>query len=407
MRQLRAFPILRFAFRVAAVIMEAGHPPPCDHRTPRSPLYSGHLPLLLGCTPSPTSHVGYVALVSSYATPSIMLSRTALRTVCRQVPHTAATVSYAPFASFSTSSSSIRKTTALKRMLQSPQLEFLMEAHNGLSAKIVEESGFKGIWGSGLSISAAMGVRDSNEASYTQVLEVLEFMSDVTTIPILLDADTGYGNFNNARILTRKLEQRGIAGACIEDKLFPKSNSLLGNTESKPLASIEEFSMKIRAMKDAQKDPDFVVVARVEAFIAGWGLEEALKRSEAYMAAGADAILMHSKRSDHSEIEAFMKEWKGRHPVIIVPTKYYQTPTATFKEWGVSSVIWANHNMRSCITAMQQTTKKIFNDQSLVNVEPNIASVKEVFRLQGQPELDAAEKKYLPKIKLPNQKEMA
>jgi len=260
--------------------------------------------------------------------------------------------------------------------LASPELEFLMEAHNGLSAKIVEEAGFKGIWGSGLSISAAMGVRDSNEASYTQVLEVLEFMSDATTIPILLDADTGYGNFNNARILVRKLEQRGVAGACIEDKLFPKSNSLLGNTHSKPLANIEEFASKIRAMKDTQKDPDFQVVARVEAFIAGWGLEEALKRSEAYAAAGADAILMHSKLSDPKEIESFMKAWKGhKTPVIIVPTKYYTLPTQTIKDWGVSTVIWANHNMRSCITAMQQTTKQIFDDQSLINVEKRVATV--------------------------------
>ena len=120
-----------------------------------------------------------------------------------------------------------------------------MEAHNGLSAKIVEEAGFKGIWGSGLSISAQLGVRDSNEASWTQVLEVLEFMSDNTSIPILLDADTGYGNFNNARRLVRKLEQRGVAGACIEDKLFPKTNSLLDNRQQ-PLADIEEFSMKIK-----------------------------------------------------------------------------------------------------------------------------------------------------------------
>lgn len=102
-----------------------------------------------------------------------------------------------------------------------------MEAHNGLSAAIVQETGFQGIWGSGLSISAAMGVRDSNEASYTQVLEVLEFMSDRTTIPILLDGDTGYGNYNNARRLVKKLEQRNIAGVCLEDKIFPKRNSLL------------------------------------------------------------------------------------------------------------------------------------------------------------------------------------
>ena len=312
-------------------------------------------------------------------------------------------------AAFSTSSTSStpRKTTQLKAMLQSKELEFLMEAHNGLSARIVEETGFKGIWGSGLSISAAMGVRDSNEASYTQVLEVLEFMSDATTIPILLDADTGYGNFNNARILVRKLEQRGIAGACIEDKLFPKSNSLLSNTASKPLASIDEFAAKIRAMKDTQRDPDFTVVARVEAFIAGWGLEEAMKRSEAYMAAGADAILMHSKRGDHSEIEAFLKEWNNRHPVIIVPTKYYTTPTDTFRQWGVSTVIWANHNMRACIAAMQETSRRIYEEQSLQSVEKKVATVKEVFRITQQPELEAAEKKYLPKVLLPGQKEMA
>ena len=134
-------------------------------------------------------------------------------------------------------------------------------------------------------------------------------------------------NFNNARILVKKLEQRGVAGACIEDKLFPKTNSLLGNSEGKPLASIEEFSSKIRAMKDTQKDPDFVVVARIEAFISGWGLDEALKRAEAYKAAGADAVLIHSKKSDDAEIASFCKAWNGKHPVIIVPTKYYTTPT--------------------------------------------------------------------------------
>ena len=98
-----------------------------------------------------------------------------------------------------------------------------MEAHNGLSARIVEQSGFKGIWASGLSMSAALGIRDNNEASWTQLLETVEFMSDSTSIPILLDGDTGYGTFNNFRRLVRKLEQRDIAGVCIEDKLFPKT----------------------------------------------------------------------------------------------------------------------------------------------------------------------------------------
>src|SRR5205814_7030242 len=138
-------------------------------------------------------------------------------------------------------------------------------AHNGLSAKIVQEAGFRGIWASGLSISAQFGVRDNNEASWTQVLENLEFMSDAATIPILLDGDTGYGNFNNMQRLVRKLEQRHIAAVCIEDKLFPKTNSFIGS-ERQPLATIDEFTGKIKAVKDAQRDPDFCLVARLEGF---------------------------------------------------------------------------------------------------------------------------------------------
>jgi phosphoenolpyruvate phosphomutase len=204
-----------------------------------------------------------------------------------------------------------KKTTQLKNMLQSPELEFLMEAHNGLSAKIVEEAGFKGIWASGLSMSASIGVRDNNEASWTQILEIVEFMSDATTIPILIDGDTGYGNFNNMRRLVKKLEQRNIAGVCIEDKLFPKTNSFIRG-DQQPLADIEEFCGKIQAGKDSQSDDDFCIIARVEAFIAGWGLQAALERANAYYEAGADAVLIHSKRSKPDEIIAFMKEWENR-----------------------------------------------------------------------------------------------
>jgi phosphoenolpyruvate phosphomutase len=289
----------------------------------------------------------------------------------------------------------MKKTTKLKILLHSQQPEFLMEAHNGLSAKIVEEAGFKGIWASGLSIAASMGVRDNNEASWTQVLDILGFMSDATTIPILVDGDTGYGNFNNARRLVKKLEQLDIAGVCIEDKLFPKTNSFI-NGKAQPLASIEDFCGKIKAMKDTQVDEDFMVVARVEAFIVGWGLEEALTRAEAYRQAGADAVLIHSKKSDFKEIEAFMKEWKRRYPVVIVPTKYYTTPTSEFEKLGISTVIWANHNVRASITAMQNISKQIQNDASLIQAEKLIVSVNEIFRLQNIEELKRAEKKYLP-----------
>jgi phosphoenolpyruvate phosphomutase len=287
------------------------------------------------------------------------------------------------------------KSTELKNMLKSSDLQFIMEAHNGLSATIVEEVGFKGIWASGLSISASLGVRDNNEASWTQVLDVVEFMSDATSIPILLDGDTGYGNFNNGRRLVKKLEQRDIAGVCIEDKLFPKTNSFI-NGEAQPLADKDEFCGKIKAMKDTQKDDDFVVVARVEAFIAGWGLKEAIKRADEYRKAGADAVFIHSNKQDISEIELFMKEWGGRHPVVIVPTKYYSTPTEKFKELGIRMVIWANHNLRASIDAMQKMSSQILRDQSLIQVEDRIPSVEEVFRLQKAEELQAAEKKYLP-----------
>ena len=289
----------------------------------------------------------------------------------------------------------VAKTTQFKRMLQSKELEFILEAHNGLSAKIVEEAGFKGIWGSGLAISAALGVRDNNEASWTQVLEVIEFMSDATDIPILLDADTGYGNFNNVRRLVKKLEQRKIAAMCIEDKLFPKTNSFI-NGEAQELAKIEEFSGKIKAAKDTQEDPDFCVVARIEAFIAGWGLGEVLKRAEAYNKAGADALLIHSKKSTAEDIFAFMKEWKDTCPVVIVPTMYYNTPTDEFRKYGISLIIWANHLVRTGIKAMQQTAAQIFKDQALTSVENEIVSVKDIFRLQNAEELKKAEKVYLP-----------
>jgi phosphoenolpyruvate phosphomutase len=286
------------------------------------------------------------------------------------------------------------RSAKLRQMLQSPQLEFLMEAHNGLSARIVREAGFGGIWASGLSISAQFGVRDNNEASWTQVVDVLEFMADASDLPILLDGDTGYGNFNNMRRLVRKLEQRGIAGVCIEDKQFPKTNSFL-NGERQPLADMEEFAGKIAAGKDTQNDANFCIVARVEALIAGWGMDEALRRAEAYRLAGADAILIHSKLSKPDEIVTFAREWARRLPLVIVPTKYYSTPTDVFREAGISTVIWANHLVRSAVSAMQSMAKEIHESQTLVNVEDRIVSVNEIFRLQDADEYSAAERLYL------------
>jgi phosphoenolpyruvate phosphomutase len=290
--------------------------------------------------------------------------------------------------------STLSRSARLRQMLTSNELEFLMEAHNGISARIAREAGFKGIWGSGLAISAQYGVRDNNEASWTQVVDTLEFMADASDLPILLDGDTGYGNFNNVRRLVRKLEQRGIAGVCIEDKVFPKTNSFIKG-EAQPLADIDEFCGKIKAGKDSQTDEHFSIVARVEALIAGWGMDEALKRAEAYRQAGADAILIHSKLSRPDEILEFAREWAGRGPLVIVPTKYYSTPTEVFRKAGISTVIWANHQIRAATSAMQAVVKEIYESQTLVNVEDRIATVNEIFRLQDADEYTVAEERYL------------
>ena len=290
----------------------------------------------------------------------------------------------------------VSRSARLRQMLQSNELEFLMEAHNGLSARIVREAGFKAIWASGLAISAQFGVRDNNEVSWTQVVDMLEFIADASDLPILLDGDTGYGNFNNVRRLVRKLEQRGVAGVCIEDKQFPKTNSFIDG-EAQPLADIDEFCGKIKAGKDSQTDADFSIVARVEALIAGWGMDEALRRAEAYRRAGADAILIHSKLSRPDEILEFAREWAGRGPLVIVPTKYYSTPTEVFRKAGISAVIWANHLIRSATSSMQAVAKEIFETQTLVEVEDGIAAVNEIFRLQDADEYSNAERLYLSK----------
>jgi phosphoenolpyruvate phosphomutase len=288
------------------------------------------------------------------------------------------------------------KSKEFRKLLSSTvNPSILMEAHSGLSSKIVENAGFKGIWASGLSISASLCLRDANEASWTQVTSVVEYMNNATNLPILLDGDTGYGNFNNARILVKTLDKMGIAGVCIEDKVFPKTNSFIDGNQD--LANIDEFCGKIRACKDSQISKDFVVVARIEAFISGAGLNEALKRANAYENAGADAILVHSKQTTPTEIVSFMNEWNKKDkkiPVIIVPTTYF-TSYEDLAKLGISLIIFANHNVRASISAMENVCEKIFSTKSINNLS-NISTVKHIFSLQNEEELSEAEKKYLP-----------
>lgn len=280
----------------------------------------------------------------------------------------------------------------LRQILQGESLSFLMEAHNGISAKIAAEAGFEAIWASGLSMSAALGLRDRNEASWTQIVELAELISEAVDIPVLLDGDTGFGDFNNVRRLVKKLCERGIGGVCLEDKRFPKQNSFLGDNQT--LATIPEFCGKIRAAKDSQTDPHFVVVARIEALVAGYGLEEAIQRADAYSEAGADAILIHSKKANADEVLDFSRRWDRKLPIVIVPTKYYATPTEAYINAKLSAVIWANQSLRASVRAMTEITSRLMRERSLVEIEPSIAPVDEIFRLTREAEVDDAERFY-------------
>ena len=282
----------------------------------------------------------------------------------------------------------------MRQLIASNDLTFLMEAHDALSAAIAWHSGFRGLWASGLSIASSLGYRDANEASWTQVVDVVERMADATEIPVLVDGDSGFGNFNNARLAAYKLWQRGAGGICLEDKGFPKMNSFVGDRH--PLADITEFCGRLKAVKDGVPDPEFVLVARIEALIAGYDEAEALERAHAYAEAGVDAILIHSRKSVADEILSFARAWRNRLPLVIVPTKYYRTPVSEYRAAGISTVIWANHNMRASVAAMREVCSRILREESIAGIEKEVAALDEIFGLLDYDELAAAEERYLP-----------
>jgi phosphoenolpyruvate phosphomutase len=282
----------------------------------------------------------------------------------------------------------------LRDLLESPRVEQILEAHNALSATIVEEAGIRGLWASSLTLSCADGLRDNSELTMTEVLDVLESITAKVAIPILFDGDTGYGQFSHFQQLVRKLCLRQVGGVCIEDKVFPKTNSFL-RSEAQALAPVEEFAGKIRAGKDAQTSDDFIIAARTESLIVGLDMSEALDRAERYVEAGADAILIHSKSRSFNEVREFMSRWERSTPVICVPTTYYSTPMEAFQQAGISLVIWANHMLRASIGAMQNVANHIGEKGTARDLEDAIAPVKEVFRLQDADGLLEGEKLYL------------
>ncbi|HAV42592.1 TPA: phosphoenolpyruvate mutase [bacterium] len=287
----------------------------------------------------------------------------------------------------------MKKCKMLRDLLNRPGIIRLIGAHNAMGAKIAARYGFEGIWASGLEISASHGVPDANILTMTEFLQAAEEINRAVDLPVVADCDTGFGNVNNVIYMVKKYETAGIAGVCIEDKCFPKINSLIPGRQE--LAPISEFVGKIMAAKNAQIDPDFVVIARVEALIAGWGMEEALKRANAYTEAGADAILIHSRKKTSDEIYEFIQRFGNRVPIVIVPTTYPQVTAKRFEDRGVKVIIYANHGIRAMVRALDGVFSTISREGTTAGVEDKIATLKEIFEIQDMPRLQEMEARYL------------
>jgi phosphonopyruvate hydrolase len=267
-----------------------------------------------------------------------------------------------------------------------------MAAHNALSAKVADEAGFGAIWVSGFELSASYALPDANILPMSAILETTRAIGAAQPLPMIVDLDTGYGNAVNVSYIVPQFAAAGAAAVVMEDKVFPKDSSLRADGRH-TLVSIAEFQGKIRAAKAAS---DILVFARTESLIAGLGETEALKRAEAYAEAGADAILIHSKQKTPDEIVGFCRAWSGRVPLILVPTSY---PQLSFAEIGaldkVGVIICGNHAIRAAVAAWRRTFAKILKEGGIAGVEQDIATVSEVFGLQGDEQMRSVEQAFL------------
>ena len=273
------------------------------------------------------------------------------------------------------------KSENLRDMFATNPLVKLVGAHTPLSARLVERYGFDGVWASGLEISTMNGVPDAGILTMTELLDVARAMNEAVSLPIIADCDTGFGDIRNVEHMVHRYEAAGIAAVCIEDKQFPKLNSFVEGNQD--LAPIEIFQEKIGAAKAAQQSSSMMVIARIEAFIAGKGLDEALTRANRYLEAGADAILIHSKEKSPEQVITFAREWSGRAPLIVVPTTYYNVTDSELREAGVNAIIYANHVIRAAVRAMSDTLDKLSDAPSTACIEGSIATLGELFELQN------------------------
>jgi phosphonopyruvate hydrolase len=289
----------------------------------------------------------------------------------------------------------MNKNENFRRKLASPTLAHAMASHNPLSARLAERAGFDAIWGSGFELSASYAVPDASILSLSTHLEMMRAIASAISIPLIADIDTGFGNAINVSYVVPQFEAAGASAVVIEDKTFPKDTSLRAGGRQE-LVRIEEFQGKIAAACAARVDPRFTIIARVEALIAGLGQAEAQRRGMAYIEAGADAVLIHSKQKTPDEILEFVAAWKGTVPLVIVPTAYPQLTEADIEKLGkVGLVIYGNHAIRAAVGAMQRVFEQIRRDGGIAAVDDTIPTVRSIIELQGDGHMRALESKFL------------
>ena len=233
----------------------------------------------------------------------------------------------------------------LRKKLESKSIVKVGGAFDSMSAKLVEVHGFDAVWAGSFAISATRAVPDASILTMTEFFDAASNMAETCEIPVIADCDTGYGGPTNVSHMVKKYENAGIAGVCIEDKTFPKQNSLLENGKNE-LLSEKDFVSKILAAKKAKQNNAFMVIARVEALISGKGMAEAMKRATAYEESGADAILIHSKKKTPEEIFEFSEKWNGNVPIVVVPTTYDSVGIDELIAHKIKVVIHANQTLR-------------------------------------------------------------
>ena len=280
----------------------------------------------------------------------------------------------------------------LRTLISGSRIVALGGAHDALSARIVEECAFDGVWVSSFGISLARRcLPDADLLTMTETLEENRDIVSAVQVPVVADCNTGFGGVVNVMRMVAEFDGAGVAGVCMEDYVFPKRCSLYEG-QTRQLVSCDEMAAKIRAAKAAQRDPEFVVIARTEALIAGMGVDAAMERATAYAAAGADALLVHSRT--FPLLRQFAEVWDGRAPLVVVPTLFPDVTLEELERCGFRVAIFANQAVRAAIRAMRETMRTVRVTGVAGSVDDSIVPLTEAYELTRLKEMEGTERRF-------------